>query len=279
MLPQFRAASIFDSEDPTLDPMAIQHALPPKDRFAPTLVTGLILGSFLFVAVLWPGLLTARPPVKQARGALPQSVHRVDVVLTPAVPPPPRPAALLLPTGQGPGSGGPDRAGSGGSGFMDPFFLEAPRPSALDLAEVPAGVETLAVPAAPPDPNLPLRAGGDGRSRGRGPGSGGGYGGGMGPGGIRPQAPSPRGPRVLREVRPTYTLRPVDLIQEAVVSVEITLAADGRVASARAVRGPGFLHRNAVEAALQWRFEPLSQAGLQAPQSLTIHFHYSTHHR
>lgn len=60
---------------------------------------------------------------------------------------------------------------------------------------------------------------------------------------------------------------------------EIALQADGRVASARALQGPDFLHRNAVEAALKWRFEPLAQAGFQAPQIRIIHFHYSTHQR
>ncbi len=99
---------------------------------------------------------------------------------------------------------------------------------------------------------------GPGRGAGVGDGEGGGFGGGpYRPGsGIEP-------PRLLREVKATYTeeARRANIIGD--VLMEVVIRADGTVGSARVTRGLGFgLDDRAVVAVRQWRFAPAKRQGV-----------------
>jgi protein TonB len=97
---------------------------------------------------------------------------------------------------------------------------------------------------------------GTGIGSGRGPGVGPGSGGGIGGGAYRPGgAATP--PRVIKEVKPTYT--PEALFQkiQGTVVLELVVRADGQPSEIRVVRSldPGGLDQQAVIAIQQWRFE------------------------
>ena len=99
---------------------------------------------------------------------------------------------------------------------------------------------------------------GPGRGAGVGDGEGGGFGGGpYRPGsGIEP-------PRLLREVKATYTeeARRANIIGD--VLMEVVVRADGTVGSARVTRGLGFgLDDRAIVAVRQWRFAPARRQGV-----------------
>ena len=98
---------------------------------------------------------------------------------------------------------------------------------------------------------------GTGIGSGRGPGYGDGSGGGMGGGVYRPGG-SVSAPRVIVEVRPTYTDRAmVDHIEGSVL-LEMIVQTTGVPSSIRVVRSldPGGLDEQALRAAAQWRFAP-----------------------
>ncbi|HET9268840.1 MAG TPA: energy transducer TonB, partial [Vicinamibacterales bacterium] len=99
---------------------------------------------------------------------------------------------------------------------------------------------------------------GPGRGAGVGDGEGGGFGGGpYRPGsGIEP-------PRLLREVKATYSeeARRANVIGD--VLMEVVIRADGTVGSARVTRGLGFgLDERAIAAVRQWRFAPARRQGV-----------------
>jgi TonB family protein len=103
-----------------------------------------------------------------------------------------------------------------------------------------------------------------GDGAGRGPGLGGGPGGGpFRPGtGIDP-------PRVVREVRPTYTADARRRGIEGDVTLEVVVSREGRVTSIRTVRGLGAgLDERAAEAVRQWRFTPARRQG--APVDVVV---------
>jgi periplasmic protein TonB len=105
---------------------------------------------------------------------------------------------------------------------------------------------------------------GEGNGSGIGPGSGGGIGGGnYGAGaGVDP-------PRVLREVRPTYTDEARRRSIEGDVELEIVVRRDGSVGNVRVRRTLGAgLEQKAIEAVRQWRFEPARRQG--APVEVTV---------
>jgi periplasmic protein TonB len=98
---------------------------------------------------------------------------------------------------------------------------------------------------------------GTGIGGGRGPGIGEGSGGGIG-GGVYRAGGLVTPPRVITEVRPTYTNRAmVDHISGSVV-LELIVRSNGVPSNIRVVRSldPGGLDQEAVKAASQWRFEP-----------------------
>ena len=51
-----RPLTVFEAEDPSLDPEAIAHALPPSDKLVPGALTLLLCGTFMAGIALWPEL-------------------------------------------------------------------------------------------------------------------------------------------------------------------------------------------------------------------------------
>jgi TonB family protein len=105
---------------------------------------------------------------------------------------------------------------------------------------------------------------GEGQGTGIGPGSGGGTGGGpYRPGsGIEP-------PRLLREIRPEYTVDARRRAIEGDVVLEIVVQSNGTVGAIRLTRGlEAGLNQKAVEAVRQWRFEPARRQG--APVDVVV---------
>jgi len=98
---------------------------------------------------------------------------------------------------------------------------------------------------------------GEGSGSGIGPGEGGGTGGGpYRPGsGIQP-------PRLLREVKATYSDEARRLGVRGEVVLEIVVRRDGTVGEVRVIGGLGHgLDQRAVEAVRQWRFSPATRLG------------------
>ena len=113
---------------------------------------------------------------------------------------------------------------------------------------------------------------GPGVGPGFGPGSGGGIGGGVyRPGGlVKP-------PRVISEVRPTYTNRAMVEHIEGSVLLELVVRSDGTTSNVRVVRSldRGGLDEEAIRAARQWRFEPgrLNGIAVDVIVTLQVDFH------
>ena len=138
----------------------------------------------------------------------------------------------------------------------------APVAAAIDRheGEIDAPVSTIASAGPGVDGAGSGRDGGNGPGRGSGAGDGEdrGFGGGAyRPGsGIEP-------PRLLREVKATYTeeARRANVIGD--VLMEVVVRADGTVGSARVTRGLGFgLDERAAAAVRQWRFAAARRAGV-----------------
>ncbi len=99
---------------------------------------------------------------------------------------------------------------------------------------------------------------GSGRGPGLGPGSGGGVGGGAyrAGGAITP-------PRVIKEVKPSYTTDALLRRVQGTVVLELIVTSDGCASQIRVIRSldPGGLDQQAVAATAQWQFEPGRLAG------------------
>jgi periplasmic protein TonB len=108
---------------------------------------------------------------------------------------------------------------------------------------------------------------GSGRGPGIGPGSGGGIGGGI----YRPGG-AVTTPRVIAEVKPTYTNEALLHKIQGTVVLELVVTREGRPSQIRVVRSldPGGLDEQAVTAAAQWRFEPGHLAGTPVNVLVTI---------
>jgi TonB family protein len=65
-----------------------------------------------------------------------------------------------------------------------------------------------------------------------------------------------RGPRLVREVKPTYTSEAAKAKLQGRVDMEAIVSIDGCVTSARVTRSLGILDAQAIAAVLQWEFEP-----------------------
>jgi TonB family protein len=144
-------------------------------------------------------------------------------------------------------------------------------PVMAPIANAPSDARTVdgVLKEAPPAPSQGSGAGGGagtgrgtGLGEGDGPGVGDGTGGGMGGGpyragsGIEP-------PRLLREVKATYTddARRANISGD--VDLEITIRRDGTVSDVRILRGlGGGLNERAVAAVRQWRFAPARLKGV-----------------
>jgi protein TonB len=159
------------------------------------------------------------------------------------------------------------------------------RPAPAPEPPKPAPVEPLQAPVAPvaaaverrngeidAPPHVIASAGpgvdgaGSGRDGGNGPGRGAGVGdgegGGAGGGPYRPGS-GIEAPRLLREVKASYSeeARRANITGDVVM--EVVVRADGTVGSARVTRGLGFgLDERAVAAVRQWRFAPARRLGV-----------------
>jgi protein TonB len=112
---------------------------------------------------------------------------------------------------------------------------------------------------------------GTGIGPGRGPGLGSGVGGGSGGGIYRPGgAVTP--PRVLTEVKPTYTDEALFRKIQGSVVLELVVRRDGRPLDIRIIRSldPGGLDEQAILAASRWRFEPGRLAATPVDVLVTI---------
>ena len=108
---------------------------------------------------------------------------------------------------------------------------------------------------------------GSGRGPGIGPGSGGGIGGGV----YRPGG-SVTAPRVITEVKPTYTSEALAEKIQGSVLLEVVVRSNGLPSDIRVVRSldPGGLDQQAIIAASRWRFEPGRLAGAPVDVLVTI---------
>jgi protein TonB len=117
---------------------------------------------------------------------------------------------------------------------------------------------------------------GTGIGSGRGPGLGEGSGGGIGGGSYRAGG-SVTPPRVIVEVKPTYTNRAMLDRIEGSVLLEVIVRASGIPTNIRVIRSldPDGLDGEAVRAASQWRFEPgrLNGHPVDVVASIQIDFH------
>jgi len=113
---------------------------------------------------------------------------------------------------------------------------------------------------------------GDGAGPGLGPGSGGGVGGGAyTPGGMV----SP--PRVIREVKPSYSTDALIRKIQGHVVLELVVNREGRAQNVRVVRSldPGGLDEQAIAAVREWRFAPGHVAGTPVDVAVTIVLEFS----
>jgi TonB family protein len=163
-----------------------------------------------------------------------------------------------------------------------PISVETPMPSVVldarpmasgddDQIGLPEGGVTFGTSTGPGSGGGLGDGEGTGIGRGRGPGIGEGSGGGIGGGVYRPGsgiAP----PRVVREVKPTYTHRALLEKIQGTVLLEVIVTEAGRTTGIRVIRSldPDGLDREAVLAASQWEFEPGRLAGKPVRVVVTI---------
>jgi TonB family protein len=112
---------------------------------------------------------------------------------------------------------------------------------------------------------------GTGIGSGRGPGLGRGSGGGAGGGVYRPGG-AVSGPRLIKEVKPTYTAQALLNRIQGTVVLEAIVTSDGCASQIRVVRSldRGGLDEEAVAAVAQWRFEPGRLGGAPVDVIVTI---------
>jgi periplasmic protein TonB len=218
----------------------------------------------------------------------------------------PGPSRLVFLLDPGPGGGG----GGGGARTPRPAtpMAEPARTPDVEAVSVPATVsrpaplpepkpvpvEPLAAPVAPVaaatesrlgEIDAPVRApaesagpgvdgAGAGHDGGNGPGRGAGLGqgegGGTGDGPYRPGS-GVEPPRLLREVKATYSEEARRASITGDVLMDVVIRADGAVASARVTRGLGFgLDERAVAAVRQWRFAPARRLGVPVDVAVEV---------
>ena len=253
-----RPTTIFEAEDPTLDPFAVTHAQPPSDRLLPGTLSLVVYGVLAIGCVY-----LATHGVESFRASLIGPERSMNVLLEPET------LGKHVPKVQE----GPSGGGRGGLGNLDSGYMLARMDTPTPKAANPDLDDFLLLA----NPSVPLAPGGDGLSKGKGPGSGGGTGGGTGAGsGIvnRPEKSFDFQLIAIKKVDLFYQLSSGQTQSPCVVAVAILIEADGRVSHAQAVSGPAYLHVAAEAAARQWMFEPLLAHGLQAPYRIKINFHY-----
>ncbi len=118
---------------------------------------------------------------------------------------------------------------------------------------------------------------GTGIGSGTGPGLGEGSGGGTGGGVYRPGG-SVSAPRLLSQVRPTYTADALARRVQGSVVLEAIVTAAGVPADIRVVRSlDADLDRRAIEAVAEWRFDPGRLAGRPVNVLVTVVLDFTIH--
>jgi periplasmic protein TonB len=113
---------------------------------------------------------------------------------------------------------------------------------------------------------------GSGIGPGQGSGLGPGYGGGTGGGAYRP-GNGVENPRLIREVKPSYTADAMRAKIQGAVWLECVVLPDGSVGEVRVIRSLDStfgLDQEAIKAAKQWRFAPGTRFGEPVPVLITI---------
>jgi protein TonB len=112
---------------------------------------------------------------------------------------------------------------------------------------------------------------GPGNGPGLGPGSGGGIGGGV----YRPGG-AVTAPRVITQVKPTYTNEALSQKIQGTVVVELIVTSEGKPSEVRVIRSlDSGLDQQALTAVSQWRFEPGRLAGAPVDVLVTIVLDFS----
>ena len=244
----------------------ILQAAPARARTLPALVS-LVLTPVL---VLGLALGLATPPGSLARlgsGARPKSV---TLLLAEALPPTgAKPPVRNLVGPEGPGGAGHRE----GTGTIDPRLLGL-KANTLAMPSDAIDPDTLSdSPRADPvflslNSALPIQAGGNGLARGTGRDAA------LGKGGLLRPLPVHDFKLVpTRQVPLYHRLGPGETDRREPTRVRILIGEDGVPIEARAISGPAFLLEKARQAALEWRFEPLSAHGLKPPLALTLTFY------
>jgi periplasmic protein TonB len=157
-----------------------------------------------------------------------------------------------------------------------------PEPLAPLPAQTPAATVTEpgALTAADASSNVQGPGRGDGGDSGAGTGIGPGGGDGVGPGGphgIGGEAFQPGNgvlaPRLLRQVRPSYTADAMRARLQGLVKLECVVMPDGSVGRVRVMQSLDAtfgLDQEAIKAARQWRFTPGTRFGQPVPVLVTI---------
>ena len=161
---------------------------------------------------------------------------------------------------------------------------DVPKPEAqLNIPAITTSAGVMEVPGALTGlPSVPSQGSGSGGGagtgtgtgigRGTGSGLGDGFGGGTGGGAFRP-GNGVNMPKVLAEVKPSYTAEAMRAKIQGVVMVEAVVMPDGGVGQVHVIRSldPTFgLDQEAVKAVRKWRFAPGTRFGQPVPVLVEI---------
>lgn len=148
-------------------------------------------------------------------------------------------------------------------------------PAVTAVAELPGAVSQL------PDPTVAQGAGtggggGTGTGSGVGSGTGSGYGPGTGGGtggGVYREGNGVTSPRVIKEVKPSYTGEAMRARIQGLVTMEAVVLPDGSVGNVQITKSldANFgLDKEAIKTVKQWRFEPGRRLGQPVPVLIVI---------
>jgi hypothetical protein len=244
------------NESSVFDLHPIQHAAPASSHAIPVLLS-LLLTPFLifeFLASLSPARFLQAPWKTKSNTGQSVSVLLQEPIVRYEMNPPARPTFGL----KGPGGLGHRE----GTSTLDPRLADvhttlAMPSDAIDPEELShdrrADLVLLSL-----DPTLPLEVGGNGLSRGIG----------------RDATPGPDHRLVsIHQVTIFHHLTPKEESEpKQPVRIRLLIGESGVPYKASVVSGPNFLRKEALKAALEWRFEPLRFHGLDAPVSAVLIF-------
>jgi hypothetical protein len=224
-------------------------------------MSSLAMTSLFILGLNW-GLFDS--PEQSATPPLPSAHTSVRILLTDAATP--NREYLGLPHrlhGGIRGAGHPD-----GTSTRDPLLTQRTKVETLSSDDFdPSQIHTLPTVDRSLqlfNPNLPIEAGGNGIAHGTGHDVA--RGAGSGPVFDHKIV-------LIHEARIFHRLQRGESADPTIpVRVRVKIGADGVPLEAMFVSGPLFLKTLAIDAALQWRFEPLAIHGLSAPQTVVVNF-------